>query len=434
MSCAVRAGQKQPDTSPSNLKPPMGSVHHRRSTCRICGSERLRLFLSLGPSPLANSFLSSPDDFASEASYPLDTAFCEDCALVQLMDVIDPGVLFRDYIYVTGTSDTIAAHNSGYAATLVDCLHMTSGDLVVEVASNDGSLLKAFQRHGVRTLGIEPATNIAAIARQQGVETVNTFFHSRTAAEVKQAYGPAKAVVANNVLAHVDDPVDFLKGAALLLEEGGMVVAEVPYAGEFVARMEYDTIYHEHLCYFSITALARLFEQAGLALARVDHVPVHGGSVRVYAQAAGGGHAADAQAAIRQECGRGLTSAATYERFGSAVEEHRSAVVELLEGLRVDGHSVAGYGAPAKGNTLLNYCGIGTDLLPYTVDKNPLKVGKLTPGMHIPVLPVSTLLERQPDFVFILAWNFADEIIAQQREYQARGGRFIVPVPRPVVI
>ena len=412
----------------------MEAVHHRRSSCRICGSERLRVFLSLGPSPLANSFLSSPNEFASEESYPLDTAFCEDCALVQLVDVIDPGVMFSDYIYVTGTSDTIAAHNRGYAATLVELLGMTSGDLVVEVASNDGSLLKAFQGHGVRTLGIEPATNIAAMALRDGVETVNTFFHSGTAAEVKQSYGPAKAVVANNVLAHVDDPVDFLRGAALLLDDGGMVVVEVPYAGEFVERMEYDTIYHEHLCYFSITALARLFERAGLVVTRIDHVPVHGGSVRVYAQTAAGDHAREVQAAIRQECGRGLTSAATYERFGRAVEEHRSGLVDFLERLRAEGRSVAGYGAPAKGNTLLNHCGIGTSLVPYTVDKNPLKVGKYTPGMHIPVLPVSTLVERQPDFVFILAWNFADEIISQQHEYQSRGGRFIVPVPRPVVI
>jgi hypothetical protein len=198
--------------------------------------------------------------------------------------------------------------------------------------------------------------------------------------------------------------------------------------------MEYDTIYHEHLCYFSITALARLFERAGLRVARIDHVPVHGGSVRVYAQAGPGEHAPEVRAAMCNERGRGLTGAATYERFGRDVEEHRSALVGLLESLRAEGRSIAGYGAPAKGNTLLNYCGIGTRLLPYTVDKNPLKVGKFTPGMHLPVLPVSTLLEQQPDFVFILAWNFADEIISQQREYQARGGRFIVPVPRPQVI
>jgi len=366
----------------------------------------------------------------------LDLYFCETCSLVQLLDVIDPEVLFRHYIYVTGTSDTMAAHNTAYAATLVDLLSLTANDLVVEAGSNDGSLLSCFQGHGVRTLGVEPASNIAALARERGTETLNLFFDAQAARQIRASYGPSKAVLANNVLAHVDDPAGFLRGCRLLLAAGGLVVIEVPYLGELLARLEYDTIYHEHLSYFSINALLRLFEGAGLAVTRIDHVPVHGGSLRVYAAAweEQKAHANDVCAVAAAEEAAGLTSFVRYQHFADEVAIQRRKLCALLEKLKAQGKTVAGYGAPAKGNTLLNYCGIGTELLPYTVDKNPLKVGLLTPGMHIPVLPTETLLANQPDYVLILAWNFADEIMRQQQVYRDRGGRFIVPLPGPEVV
>jgi len=410
----------------------MPTVHHKRTCCRACEGERLTPFLALGSQPLANAFLASTEEFAQEASYPLDVYFCESCSLVQLVDVIDPEVLFRNYIYVTGTSDTIARHNVAYARTVVDWLGLGPRDLVVEAASNDGSLLKEFKALGVCTLGVEPAANLAELARQNGIATEARFFNSDTARGLRQSYGKAKAVVANNVLAHVDDTIDFLRGARDLLAHGGMVVFEVPYLVELLDRLEYDTVYHEHLCYFSVMALQKLCESAGLGIARIDRVPVHGGSLRVYA-AAQTGHGADAMEMAEAERRAGLDSIARYRKFAADVEKSRDLLRRLLSDLRSEGRSIAAYGAPAKGNTLLNYCGIDTTFLPFTVDKNERKVGLHTPGMHIPVRPVSALLEEQPDGVLILAWNFASEIMSQQEAYRARGGCFITPVPEPVV-
>jgi hypothetical protein len=318
----------------------------------------------------------------------------------------------------------------------VELVPVRPHDLVVEVASNDGSLLRCFQPYGARTLGVEPAANIAAMARAAGVETLAEFFDLELARTLREQRGAAKAVIGNNVLAHVDDTRGFLAGFHELLSKEGLAVIEVPYVGELVGRMEYDTIYHEHLCYFSVTTLMRLCDAVGLSVRRIDHVPVHGGSIRMYAGRAEtfGAHAPAVLAEAEDERLRGLTRLGTFERLADDVAASRAELVALLRQLKAEGRTVAGYGAPAKGNTLLNYCNITTAELPYTVDKSPMKVGRLTPGTHIPVLPVETLLERQPDYVLILAWNFAEEIMAQQSEYQARGGRFILPIPRPSII
>jgi SAM-dependent methyltransferase len=353
-----------------------------------------------------------------------------------LLDVIDPSVLFRDYIYVTGTSDTIARHNKNYAATIVDYLKLNKDSQVVEVASNDGSLLKCFQPYGVKTLGIEPAVNIAEIARSNGVETVNEFLNLENAQKVRDSHGSADAVIGNNVMAHVDDTQDFLQGCKHLLKPKGLVIIVAPYLCDIMVRLDYDTVYHEHLCYFSITALLRLCDEVGLSIVRVDHTPVHGGSIRMYAGSSEAypEHAADVLAVAEKEVAKGLTNTDTYMYFARDVQGNRDAVRSLLLKLKERGKTVAGYGAPAKGNTLLNYCGITTDILPYTVDKSPMKVGLYTPGMHLPVLPVETLLEKQPDYVLILAWNFAEEIMQQQSEYQKRGGQFIIPLPEPKIV
>lgn len=407
--------------------------HTRRTTCRACAASHLRLVIDLGSTALANSFPRSSAEFAAESRVPLELYFCPDCSLVQLLHVVPAEQLFSNYIYVTGTSDTIASHNRAYASSVVKVLGLSATDLVVEVASNDGSLLRCFQPHGVRVLGVEPATNIAERAVASGVPTVNRFFGHDEGQRLRAEFGAARVVIGNNVLAHVDDTLGFLRGARELLAADGRAIFEVPYLGEFIERLEYDTVYHEHLCYFSVTALMRMFEGAGMRIVRVERHPVHGGSVRVFGALASHAsvHGPDALAFAEQERAAGWTRFERYERFALDVAKNRRELIELLTRLRDEGKTVAGYGAPAKGNTLLQYCGITPELLPYTVDKNPMKVGRFTPGSHLPVLPVEALLERQPDFVLILAWNFAEEIMAQQAEYARRGGRFITPLPLP---
>lgn len=408
----------------------------KRTRCRACGGASLSKFLDLGNSPLANSFLSSESEFANEAFFPLAVYFCNECSLVQLTDVVDPDVLFSNYLYVTGTSDTILSHNREYADAVIDLMKLGSRDLVLELASNNGNLLSCFKEKGIRTLGVEPAKNIAEIANRAGIETIVAFFNSTTASQISDIHGKAQAIVANNVLAHVDDPMDFLSGCKSLIDDEGLVVIEVPYLEEFVEFIEFDTVYHEHLCYFSITSLMRLFESVGLSIVRVDRVAVHGGSIRVYAGKIDKypDHSLDAVAFFRREQELGLNSPETFVSFANKVGVLRERLRALLISLKDQGKTIAGYGAPAKGNTLLNYCSIGSEILDFVVDKNPLKVGLYTPGTHLHVKPVSAVFESQPDYLLILAWNFADEIMEQLVEYRSIGGRFIIPVPEPRII
>jgi hypothetical protein len=409
-----------------------GGVYHRRETCRACGSSDLGIVLALGEQPLANAMLRGEADFETERCFPLDLVACHDCSLVQILDVVDPEVLFGHYLYVTGTSETIAEHNERYAESVIAQLGLTGEDLVAEIASNDGSLLSCFKARGVRVLGIEPARNIADMARRRGIETVGRFFDRDAGVAIASSHGKAQAIIGNNVFAHVDDPVGFLAGCRDLLEDEGRVFIECPYALDMLERAEYDTIYHEHLSYFSVTSLARVAEAAGMSIDSVERVSVHGGSIRT-AFRPGGDHGKQPTSMMDMERSLGLTSFARWQEFGEAAARNRQELQVMLRDLTSSGKTVAAYGAPAKGNTLLNYCGIGVDLLPWTVDRNPLKVGLFTPGMHLPVFPVETVLERRPDYLLILPWNFADEIMRQQRAYADAGGRFIIPIPNPRV-
>lgn len=409
------------------------SVHTRRAACRACGTPFEAPFLQLGPMPLANNLPRTPAELTAQGTYPLDVCVCRTCTLVQTPDVIDPEVLFAHYVYLTGMSETMRTHNRGYAAHVVALVGAGAGDLVVDIASNDGSLLLEFQAHGVRTLGIEPAANVAEIARGRGVDTVTRFFDEAAGADLRASAGPARAVLANNVLAHVDDPVGFLRGAGRMIAADGLVIVEAPYVGEMLDRLEYDTIYHEHLSYFSIAALARLAEEAGLSLVRVDHVAIHGGSLRAHfgGREAWPTHGADVVTAIAAERARGFADPARYAQFAADVAANRAALQALAGDLAASGRSLAGYGAPAKATTLLNYCGLGADVVQFTVDRNPLKVGAFVPGVGVPILPVEALAERRPDVALIFPWNLAAEIAGQQASYRAAGGQFYLPLPRP---
>jgi SAM-dependent methyltransferase len=412
-----------------------GQLLRRRSDCRACGGSRLERVLDLGEVPLANAYLSESQLREPELRFPLEVFFCLDCSLLQLLHVVSPELLFSNYLYRTGTNRTIVEHNEGIAAAVTGQLSLSTRNLVVEIASNDGSLLSCFQRRGVRVLGVEPARNIARIARDAGVPTVNEFFGPASARRIASQHGRASAVLANNVLAHVDATADFLRACGEILEPEGRVVIEVPYLVEMLERLEYDTVYHEHLCYFSVNSLMRLFEAAGLALLRVDRVPIHGGSLRLWAAHSGaGGHSESARALAAEECRAGLDRLATYLDLARRVARQKEQLLALLRGLQARGKTIAGYGAPAKGNTLLCYCGIDASLIPYTVDRSPLKVGLFTPGSHIPILPVEDLFQRRPDFVLILAWNFAAEILETLRPLTTAGARAILPIPEPQIL
>lgn len=411
-------------------------THTRRTTCRGCGGRRLPAFLDLGMQPLANALPASPEEFASEARYPLVVHFCEDCSLVQIVDVIAPEVLFGHYLYMTGMSSTMDEHHRGYAKAVAAAIRPGAGDLVVDIASNDGSLLLRVKEHGVRTLGVEPARNLAEVARGRGVETVARFFDLEAAHALRAERGPAACVLANNVFAHVDDPGAFVRGMAHLAGEHGWVVIEVPYLGKLLERFEYDTVYHEHLSYFSVAALAHLCARAGVRIERIDDVAVHGGSLRLWGRACDGDvvHGPGVVGRIETERAAGMLSLGRYLRFAKDVAAHRDRLRALLTTLRSRGSRIAAYGAPAKGNTLLNYCGIGRETIEFAVDRNPLKIGRYLPGTHIPVYAPEEILARRPDHVLILPWNLADEIVALQAEYARRGGRFVVPIPEPAVL
>jgi hypothetical protein len=401
--------------------------------CLSCGSDDLAMVLSLGSTPLANAFVDPRKKDAPEPSYPLELWFCGSCFLLQLAERVPPEILFKDYVYMTGTSKTMERHHEALVLAHVRRLGLGEESLVVDIASNDGSLLKVFARQGARTLGIEPASNLARIARDAGIDTIDRFFDVSCALSVVADYGNADLVCANNVLAHVPDLHGFLTGCRTLLGTSGMLSVEVPYLAPLVDHLEYDTVYHEHLSYFSVLALDNAFRRAGLGIVDIEHVPVHGGTVRVLARPG-----REAGTAVVEHCraerARGFDRAATFHEFAARVEKNKAALVALLHGLRKEGRRIAAYGAPAKGNTLLNYCGLGADVIEYTVDRNPLKVGKLTPGRHIPVHPRERLDTNAPDYLLILPWNLTDEIMEQESAYRKRGGRFVIPIPEPRVV
>ena len=414
-------------------------MHHavmKVTKCRICGNENLHDVLSLGMMPLANNFLKKEQLSSPEFVAHLGAIFCANCGLMQLSHVVSPNIMFGDYVYIPSTSKTLINHFAELANKTVEKFNLPEGSLVVDIGSNDGTLLKFFKTHKVKVLGIEPATNIAKLAEASGIETINDFFGQRTALKVVDDKGKAKVITGTNVFAHVNDLDDFLKGIDILLEDNGIFIIEVPYLPDLLEKIEFDTIYHEHLSYFSIKPLATLFKKFKMEIFDVERIGIHGGSIRVFVKrASASGPVSESVTnllALEQE--RGLDSIETYLTFATEVASIKERLIELLKRLKSEGKRIVGYGAAAKGNILLNYCKIGTDILDYIVDNIPYKQGRYTPGMHIPVVPEEKIMQDKPDYALILAWNFAEEIIAKQQKYKEAGGRFIIPIPDPRIV
>jgi hypothetical protein len=405
--------------------------------CRGCGASSIEPILSLGATPLANS-CPRPDDLLAgpEARYPLDLVRCTTCALVQITEVVPPEVLFRDYLYLSSYSTTMLEHAQTLVERLVRERGLSAKSLAVEVASNDGYLLQYYLAAGVPVLGIEPARNVAEIAeRERGVRTIAEFFDDKLAAQLRAAGEAADVIHANNVLAHVADLNGFVEGFRVMLADEGVVVSESPYLRPFLERVEFDTIYHEHLYYYSLTALDRLFRRHKLVIEDCEHLPIHGGSLRIFARRE---EVAVVRPSVKTllaaEAEWGVDRSEPYTRFAGQVERVKSDVVKLVRELRAAGHEVAAYGAAAKGSTLLNTTGLNAGDLSFVCDRNPLKQGRLMPGAHIPILHPDELVARQPPYCLILAWNLADEICRLQAEYRRRGGKFIVPIPEPRIV
>jgi SAM-dependent methyltransferase len=402
--------------------------------CRSCRGTDLSVFLSLGDLPLSDGLLAADDLERKEPRYPLDVAFCPDCTLVQILETVPPEQLFgADYPYFSSFTDTLLEHSAANVQARIAEQQLDGSSLVVELASNDGYLLQYYQARGIPVLGIDPAPGPVAAARKRGIETLQAFFGRDLAARLAADGRRADVIHANNVLAHVADTNGFVAGIGVLLKEDGVAVIEAPYVKELIDHGEFDTIYHEHLCYFSVTALAQLFRRHGLSLNRVEPLEIHGGSLRLFV-----GRRSQADRSVGEylqaEQASGMDRLEYYSDFSSRVERIRSDLLALLERLRRGGARIAGYGAAAKGTILLNFSGIGPEVLGFVADRNVHKQGRYIPGVRLPIAPPARILEDQPDYLLILPWNFKEEIMEQQSEYRRRGGRFIVPVPQPVIL
>ncbi len=433
---AAATGQRWADDAPSPgdatmMPDPDTAIYQTTTACRSCMRPGLQSILDLGVTPLANALL-PPGEQGAEPRVPLHLVFCPSCSLLQIDTTVRPDVLFRNYLYRSSFSDAFLRHAEVLCARVIAERRLGPGTLVVEVASNDGYLLKNYKRAGIPVLGIEPATNIARIAvEEHGIPTVNEFFGSELAIRLRGEGRRAQVIHANNVLAHVADLNGFIKGFRTLLADDGVVISESPYALDFIDKSEFDTIYHEHLCYYSLTALDHLFRRHGLAITDAERIAVHGGSLRIIAAPIRPGLVPKPSVAalLAEEAAWGVAGGAAYSAFAGRVARIRLDLVALLDELHANGKRIAAYGAAAKGATLLNYAGLRPGIIDFVADRSPLKHGKLMPGVRLPILPAEEIARRQPDYLLILAWNFADEIIKQQAAYRRAGGAFIVPIP-----
>ena len=412
-------------------------MNNTSSRCRFCESPLQHTFVDLGMSPMANSYLKAEQLQKMEPFYPLHTYVCGKCFLVQLPEFESPENIFSDYAYFSSYSDSWLKHAKDYTGMMTGRFGLGGGSRVVEIASNDGYLLQYFKEKGIPVLGIEPAANVAEAAIAKQIPTIVKFFGAKTAGELAAEGGHADLIVGNNVLAHVPDLNDFVSGLNILLKPQGIVTMEFPHLMRLMDENQFDTIYHEHFSYFSFNAVNKVFTSHGLKIFDVDELPTHGGSLRIYAA-----HAENASRPIekrarellQREEGRGVNTIESYSTFGEKVKETKRAILDFMIREKRSGKSFAGYGAPAKGNTLLNYCGIRSDFIDYTVDRSPHKQGHSLPGVHIPIYGPDKIIETKPDYLVILPWNLKNEIIGQMSHIRDWGGKFVVLIPEVQVI
>jgi SAM-dependent methyltransferase len=400
--------------------------------CRACGSSNLLNYLPLGDHPAANAYVRPEHLGRPDIRYPLNTHACLDCALIQVRDPL-PADYYVDYVYMPSASDTMPVHFNALAAKFKNELAHGKPGLIVDIGSNDGLLLAACKEEGFTVLGVDPSENISAIARGRGIDVYRDYFTAETAKDVLAKHGLAQIIVSTNTVNHIDQLDGFMAGVATVLAEDGTLVLEVPQALTCIELNEFDTVYHEHLSTFSATSIAAMGKSAGLQLFDLDELPIHGGSMRCYLRR-GASPTPALTAYYEREFSAGLFKRETYEAHAGRVANIRQELMFLLTDIKAQGKTVAGYSSPAKGNTLLNYYGIGPEILPYLADRNTLKQGRYTPGMRIPVTSPERILADQPDYVLVLAWNFRDEILAQHDEYRRRGGKMIFPIPRVEIV
>jgi SAM-dependent methyltransferase len=420
----------------TNSQPSSGTDIQAAPPCRFCGEPLRQTFVDLGMSPLCESYLTADQLNQLEGFYPLHVRVCGECFLVQLEEYVSPENIFTDYAYFSSYSDSWLAHSKKYAEQMTDRFRLNASSLVVELASNDGYLLQYFVARGIPVLGIEPAANVAAVAFQKNVPTLVKFFGRNTARELAAKSTQADLLLGNNVLAQVPDINDFVGGMKILLAPGGVITIEFPHLMRLMEENQFDTIYHEHFSYFSFLTAEKVFAAHGLTVFDVEELVTHGGSLRIYAR-----HAEDSFKTISHRVGElrsreesaGFTRLDRYESFSEQVKETKRALLEFLIDAKRAGKRIAGYGAPGKGNTLLNFCGIRTDFLDYTVDRSPHKQGKFLPGTHIPIYSPERIRETKPDYVFILPWNLREEIMQQNAYIRDWGGQFVVPIPKVTV-
>jgi SAM-dependent methyltransferase len=402
-----------------------------RSTCRLCNGIDLTKVLTLTPTPPANAFVKKKEVGKSQKKFPLELYFCRSCSHLQLLGVLNPSLLFHNYVYVSSTSINFVQHFKDYANTCVKKFNLTSGDLIVDLGSNDGVLLDFFKKNKMNVLGIDPAKSIASKATARGIETWPEFFDLSVATQIKNKKGFASLVTANNVFAHADNLSGIVKGIRSILTGDGVFVFEVSYLGDVYEKGLFDTIYHEHLAYHSIQPLVAFFENLSMDLFSVSRIPSHGGSIRGMVQLAGGPHNTDGSVCslINYEKKIKLDKLTTWTRFESKVNLLKEELNKLLKNLKQSGKSIAGFGAPAKATTLMYHFNLGSDIIDFIVDDAPLKQGLFSPGLHVPVLPSEALYKEKPDYVILLAWNFTEHIIYNHKSYLDSGGHFIQPLP-----